>query len=68
MLVLMISSLQSKVSMSETADTIHILHVDDDPDLADLAATFLECRNDQLDVQTATSPSEGLNFETYPPD
>ncbi|WP_434531538.1 PAS domain S-box protein (plasmid) [Haloarcula sp. NS06] len=47
--------------MSETADTIHVLHVDDDPDLADLTAAFLERENDQLDVQTATSPSEGLD-------
>jgi len=48
--------------MSETADTIRVLHVDDDSDFADLAATFLKRENDQLDVQTATSPAEGLDI------
>jgi len=46
--------------MNETTDTVRVLHVDDEPDFADLAATFLERESDQLDVQTATSPAEGL--------
>jgi len=47
--------------MRETTDTILVLHVDDEPDVADVAATFLERENDLLDVQTATSPTEGLD-------
>jgi len=40
---------------------INVLHVDDDPALADLVATFLHRENDQLTVQTATSAREGLD-------
>jgi PAS domain S-box-containing protein len=48
--------------MSESADTIHILHVDDEPDFAEMAATFLERENGRLNVQTATNPTEGLDI------
>lgn len=47
--------------MSEVRDTIRVLHVDDDPDLADLATTFLEREDDRFNTETATSASEGLN-------
>lgn len=40
---------------------IRVLHVDDDPDFVDLAATFLERERDRLTVETATSASEGLD-------
>jgi PAS domain S-box-containing protein len=36
------------------------LHVDDDPEFADLTATFLEREDDRFDVVTATSAGEGL--------
>ena len=39
---------------------IRVLHVDDEPDLADLAAAFLEREDDRITVETATSVSEGL--------
>jgi len=43
------------------ADPIHLLHVDDDPDVADLTATFLEREHEQFAVETATSPAAGLD-------
>jgi PAS domain S-box-containing protein len=45
-----------------SAEANRVLHVDDDPDLADLTATFLERENDRFDVETATSASEGLDL------
>ena len=41
---------------------ITVLHVDDDCDFAEMAATFLERQNDRLSVDTATSADEGLNL------
>jgi PAS domain S-box-containing protein len=43
-----------------TSDTIRVLHVDDEPDFAELAATFLEREDDRFEVETATDASEGL--------
>ncbi len=45
--------------MSNTAG-IRILHVDDEPDFAEMVATFLEREEDGLTVETAPSASEGL--------
>jgi len=39
---------------------IEVLYVDDDPSFTNLAATFLEREEEQLDVHTATSPDAGL--------
>ncbi|MFC7027438.1 response regulator [Halomicroarcula sp. GCM10025710] len=48
---------------------IRILHVDDDPELADLAGTLLEREDDQFRVDTAGSASEGLeHLEQHPVD
>jgi PAS domain S-box-containing protein len=41
-------------------DTIRILHVDDEPDFADMAGMFLEREDDRFSIDTATSASEGL--------
>jgi len=41
-------------------DSIHVLNVDDDPDLADMIATYLETEDERLTVETATSAAEGL--------
>ncbi len=50
-------------------DCIRILHVDDDPDLADLTATYLERENDRITVDTATSGADGLAaISERPPD
>jgi PAS domain S-box-containing protein len=39
-------------------DEIRVLHVDDEPDFADLAATFLEREDDRISVETAASASD----------
>ena len=41
-------------------DFIHILHVDDEPDFAEVTATFLEREDDRFTVKTATSAPDGL--------
>lgn len=43
-------------------DEIRVLHVDDDPDFAELAATFLERTGEHFDVTTAHRASEGLSL------
>lgn len=40
---------------------LRVLHVDDEPDFAEMAATFLEREDDRFNVETATSPAEGLD-------
>ena len=48
---------------------IRILHVDDEPSITDLTATFLEREDDQFSVETATSADEGLqHLGDRPPD
>ncbi|MFP8952876.1 PAS domain S-box protein [Natrialbaceae archaeon A-arb3/5] len=42
-------------------DSIRILHVDDEPDLADLVATYLEREDDRFSVETTTRATEGLD-------
>ena len=39
---------------------IRVLHVDDDPEFAEVVATFLERGNERFSVETATNASEGL--------
>ena len=48
--------------MSATGEGINVLHVDDDPDFVDLAATFLEREDDAFAVGTATSADAGLDY------
>ncbi len=48
--------------MSERSDTIRVLHVDDEPGLSDLAATFLERQDRRISVRSATSTAEGLEI------
>jgi PAS domain S-box-containing protein len=40
---------------------IRVLHVDDEPDFADLSSTFLEQEDDRFTVETAYNSSEGLD-------
>jgi PAS domain S-box-containing protein len=47
--------------MGATTDPIHVLHVDDDPGLTDVASEFLEREDDRIDVVTATSAPAGLD-------
>jgi CheY-like chemotaxis protein len=39
---------------------IHVLHVDDEPDFAELSAEFLKREDHNFTVKTATTVSEGL--------
>jgi PAS domain S-box-containing protein len=45
-------------------DPIRVLHVDDEPNLADMVATFLERHNDRFDIHTAASPDNGESVLT----
>jgi len=47
--------------MSTTGEAIYLLHVDDDADFADIAATFLEREDDGFVVETATSAAAALD-------
>ena len=48
---------------------IQILHVDDEPDFADLTTTFLKREDEQFTVENATSAEEGLErINDQPPD
>lgn len=40
---------------------IHVLHVDDDPDLVELVATFLQRETELIDVLSVTDPSDALD-------
>jgi PAS domain S-box-containing protein len=48
---------------------VQILHIDDEPDFADLTKTFLQTEDNRFDVETATSADEGLSIiNDRPPD
>lgn len=46
--------------MAEERDGIYILHVEDDPDFADLTVDMLELEDERFTVETAHSAEEGL--------
>ncbi|WP_281195046.1 PAS domain S-box protein [Halorubrum sp. F4] len=46
--------------MSGTLETIRVLHVDDDPGLAEMVATFLEREDDRTEVRTEHDAEAGL--------
>lgn len=45
-------------------DTIHVLHVDDDIDFAEMATAFIEREDERFETETASSPSDGLTHLT----
>ncbi|SEG73358.1 PAS domain S-box protein [Halobellus limi] len=47
--------------MTDTPDTIDVLHVDDDPDFTELTATFLERVDDRIEVRAASGAAAGLD-------
>jgi len=56
------------VSVTARED-VDVLHVDDEPEFADLTRTFLEREDDRFTVETATSADEGLEIlADRPPD
>ena len=46
--------------LSRSASAIRVLHVDDEPSFAETAAAFLEQEDEQFEVETANSASEGF--------
>jgi PAS domain S-box-containing protein len=57
-----VSSADSEFLPGETAgEEISVLHVEDDPDFAELTATFLSRENPDIDVETAHRAAEGLD-------
>lgn len=42
-------------------DTIHVLHVDDDPGFVGLAAKFIERHDERVNVETALNPTDALD-------
>ncbi|WP_257299402.1 PAS domain S-box protein [Haloarchaeobius sp. FL176] len=46
--------------MSDTSETIEVLHVDDDPAFTEIVATCLENEDERMTVRTATSAADGL--------
>ncbi|MFT4885081.1 MAG: PAS domain S-box-containing protein, partial [Natronomonas sp.] len=48
--------------MSTATEPITVLHVEDDPEFAEVAKTFLEREDDRITVETATRPEAGLEF------
>jgi PAS domain S-box-containing protein len=42
-------------------DRVRVLHVDDDPEIVDLAATFLRREDDRLEVDSAETATEALD-------
>ena len=47
--------------MSELTNAISILHVDDEPDFAELVAIYLQRQDDRFEIESATSASDGLD-------
>jgi PAS domain S-box-containing protein len=47
--------------------SIRVLHVEDDPDFADLVSTFLHHEDGRITVRTAASPSDALDILTEHP-
>jgi PAS domain S-box-containing protein len=43
-------------------EKIRVLHVEDDPDFAEMAATFIQREDDRITVETTTSASEGRDW------
>jgi len=51
------------------SEPVRVLHVDDEPDLAELAASFLTREDDRFEIETATSAAEGLDrLDEHPVD
>ena len=58
----MFNQLRLNVLLSDMkGGRIRVLHVDDDPELAELTATYLTRENDRLRVDTETSAADGMS-------
>lgn len=51
------------------AQSVRVLHVDDDPSTTDLTAAFLQREDDRFTVETATNADDGIEIiRDHPPD
>jgi PAS domain S-box-containing protein len=48
-------------ALESAPDTIRVMHVDDEPELTDLTATYLERESDRFEVATETAAEDGLD-------
>ncbi|MFT4920839.1 MAG: PAS domain S-box-containing protein [Haloarculaceae archaeon] len=55
-------ALNEQALISDVGNGIRILHIEDDPSLADLVSTFLQRENEQFEVITETDPRDGLEI------
>ena len=46
---------------NDLVENVRILHVDDEPSFADMAATFIQREHERFSVETATSAEDGLD-------
>jgi len=53
--------MESEYMSAPGREPIQLLHVDDEADLVELAATFLEREREDFDVSTATNAAKGLD-------
>ena len=52
--------IEAQVQSSEAEQAVRILRIEDDQNLAELVAEFLERKRDRFDVITETDPRDGL--------
>ncbi|MFB6300646.1 MAG: PAS domain S-box protein [Halobacteriales archaeon] len=57
----------ASLSDAEPAEPIHVLHVDDDADFTELAATYLKRADDRFSIHTATTAGEARELLTEIP-
>lgn len=53
-------ALDKEALISDVGDRVNILHIEDDPDFADLVSTFLQREREEFEVITETDPETGL--------
>jgi len=54
--------LNEQALISDVGGGVEILHIEDEPDFADLVSTFLQRERDHFEITTETDPREGLEI------
>lgn len=52
-------------ALESAPDTIRVMHVDDEPELTDLTATYLERESDRFDVTIQPRDDEPITCENH---
>ena len=58
--------IEAQVQSSEAEQAVRILRIEDDQNLAELVAEFLERKRDRFDVITEIDPRDGLEVKAGP--